>query len=313
MPYRGDLSRDLSRDLMNSSELPKLKPQTLLHSLPQTASLPSTSLSTPSISLPQLPMNSTINSPISQTLNPSLIPTTMSTSINPSISQAIVSTLNSSLTTTNSKMSTINSLIPPPPPPPINTNSPTMNSSSILTKQVPSCTITRSSISNLCKSPSTKSEPYNVQVNLMQPMQSQPHLPTGSLLNGSTGMLGSAFSELNTSLSNGLSALQTNAMNAFLPVHLNGKNHQTDACNSEHNLENFNANSPICMTKVLTPEEIEMVAKCARKTLEFMKGDVEKEVKSADKMKLKNQKKVKDVKVSWTDWWLMTHQWVFEI
>ena len=53
------------------------------------------------------------------------------------------------------------------------------------------------------------------------------------------------------------------------------------------------------MTKVLTPGEIQMVAKWARKTLEVMKDDVEKELKSADKMKLKNQKKVKDVKVSW--------------
>ena len=308
LPYRGDLSRDLSRnlnrdlsrdlsrelnrelprdlsrDLLNSNELPKRKPQSLLHTLPQSASIPSTPLST--ASLPQLPpINSALNSPIGQAMNPSLIPTTMSPSIN-SISQTIASTLNSPLTTMNSKMPAINPLIPPP----INTHSPTLSTSSILNKQVPSCTITRSSISSLCKSPSGKQEPYNVQVNLMQTQAAL--LPTSSLRSASTGVLSSAFAELNTSLSNSLSGLQANQMNAFIPVHLNG--HQSDASNSEHNLESFNANSPICMANVLTDDEIQKVAKHARKALEMMKAEVE----AVEKMKMKNQKKVKDVKVS---------------
>lgn len=63
-------------------------------------------------------------------------------------------------------------------------------------------------------------------------------------------------------------------------------------------MENFNANSPICMTKVLTPEEIQVIVKNAHKVLEHLKSEVEKVAKSSDKMRLKNQKKMKDVNVS---------------
>ena len=84
--------------------------------------------------------------------------------------------------------------------------------------------------------------------------------------------------------------VNTNSINVT-PIYSNGNPHQHHYQTNENNQDHSNANSPICMTNVLKDNEIQKLAESSLKIIETIKNKYE------DKLKIKNQKNLKDVEV----------------
>lgn len=257
-PYRNSLN--------NNSQNPQIR-SSLMHNIVPTSHTASVSssdiaLNKSSVSLPQLAINSTMNST-------SIIPSTIQSN----------STLNTSIIPTTSINSKINSLISPVNPV---TNS-VQNRSS--------CTVTRSSINNLTRSPTIKNDNFNIQNNISNSLSN--NLSNNNLLKPiqPTPMLPNNLNLLNVAnaTSNNLLNLNNNNPSTSRNIQVNGSQ-QNENQMLDHHLNT--SSSPICMTTVLKENEIQKLKEAAVKVLEMF----DRTSNASTNKKTKEKLKPKDIK-----------------